>query len=54
MKFCYRVTDAAFVHLRGIFAPLRGIQALNMCACQQLTDAAFVHLRGIHTLYMAN
>jgi hypothetical protein len=39
------LTDAAFVHLRGI-------QLLNMSSCRQLTDAAFAHLRGIHTLYM--
>ncbi len=44
---CYQatLTDAAFVHLRGI-------QLLNMGGCRQFSDAAFVHLRGIHTLYM--
>ena len=42
---CSRVTDAAFVHLRGI-------QSLNMVYCDQttITDTAFVHLRGIQTL----
>ena len=40
IKQCSRVTDAAFVHLRG---------ALNMSGCNQetITDAAFVHLREI-------
>jgi hypothetical protein len=42
-----RITDAAFVHLRGI-------HTLDMSDCKQetITDAAFVHLRGIHTLSM--
>ena len=41
------ITDAAFVHLRGI-------KELYMGDCNQvtITDAAFVHLRGIQTLYM--
>ena len=44
-----RITDAAFMHLRGI-------HTLNMSLCFQdsITDAAFVHLRGIHTLDMRN
>ena len=42
---CEAVTDAAFVHLRGI-------RVLNMSRCPQLTDAAFAHLKGIHTLLM--
>ena len=47
MSRCRRVTDAAFVHLRGI-------QELYMNDCDQatITDAAFVHLRGIHSLNM--
>jgi hypothetical protein len=45
MSFCFDITDAAFVHLRGI-------HTLNMNGCEGITDAAFVHLRGIHTLYM--
>ena len=42
-----RITDAAFVHLRGI-------HTLDISDCKQvtITDAAFVHLRGIHTLSM--
>ena len=43
---CLSVTDAAFVHLRGI-------HTLDMNNCRQITDAAFVHLRGIHTLDMS-
>ena len=41
------VTDAAFVHLRGI-------HTLTMIDCKQagITDAAFAHLRGIHKLDM--
>ena len=48
MRECIRVTDAAFVHLRGI-------QSLNMVYCNPstITDAAFVHLRGIHILDMS-
>ena len=44
---CKSVTDAAFLHLRGI-------HTLFMDGCNQatITDAAFVHLREIHTLYM--
>ena len=47
MGGCKRVTDEAFVHLRGI-------HTLNINYCDQvtITDAAFVHLRGIHTLNM--
>ena len=47
MSNCKRVTDAAFVHLRGI-------HTLDMYGCNQITitDIAFIHLRGIHTLYM--
>ena len=47
MSECHRVTDAAFVHLRGI-------QSLDMPYCNQatITDAAFVHLRGIKSLSM--
>jgi hypothetical protein len=45
---CNRVTDAAFVHLRGI-------HTLDMRGCNQttITDSAFIHLRGIHTLDMS-
>jgi hypothetical protein len=47
MRGCKRVTNAAFVHLRGI-------QKLYMSGCNQvtITDVAFVNLRGIHTLDM--
>ena len=47
MLYCRRVTDAAFVHLRGI-------HTLDMWGCNQatITDSAFIHLRGIHTLDM--
>ena len=63
------ITDAGFVHLRGIhtldmngcdqitdaaFEHLRGIHTLEMCGCSGITDAAFEHLRGIHTLYMSD
>ena len=43
LDFCNKITDAAFVHLRGI-------HTLTMSSCSHITDAAFVHLRGIHTL----
>jgi hypothetical protein len=45
MRYCYSVTDAAFVYLRGIYT-------LKMRGCYQetITNAAFVQLRGIHTL----
>jgi hypothetical protein len=46
MRCCNRVTDAAFVHLRGI-------HTLSMRFCNKVTDAAFVNLRGIHSLYMS-
>ena len=64
-----KVTDAAFVYLRGIhtlvmqgcylvtdaaFINLRGIHTLNMWHCTQVTDAAFVHLRGIQELNMCS
>jgi hypothetical protein len=41
------ITDAAFVHLRGI-------HTLDMSECNQvgITDAIFTHLRGIHHLNM--
>jgi hypothetical protein len=68
MSMCKRVTNAAFVYLRGIhtldmsycgqitdaaFVRLKGIHTLYMSGCDQtITDAAFVHLRGIHTLHM--
>jgi hypothetical protein len=44
---CKQLTDAAFVHLRGI-------KMLFMGYCDQLTitDAAFVHLQGTRTLVM--
>ena len=44
---CWQITDAAFVHLRGI-------QSLVMAYCDQIviTDAAFVNLRGIQVLIM--
>ena len=43
------ITDATFVHLRGI-------KSLNMFCCNQatITDAALVHLRGIQMLYMSH
>ncbi len=49
MSFCHQLTDAAFVHLRGI-------HTLYMWNCNQpaITDAAFVHLRGIHTLVIGS
>jgi len=43
MNGCPGITDAAFVHLKGI-------QTLDMAYCTGITDAAFVHLAGIHTL----
>ncbi len=45
MSGCRQLTDAAFVHLRGI-------RTLYMWYCDQpaITDATFVHLQGIHTL----
>ena len=48
MRRCTRVTDAAFVYLRGI-------HTLDMSRCSQImiTDAAFVHLRGIQRLDMS-
>ena len=47
MRCCKRVTDATFMHLRGI-------DTLCMGACNQetITDAAFVHLGGIQSLDM--
>ena len=47
MEQCSGVTDAAFVHLRGV-------KMLDMSWCRQetITDAAFVHLHGIHALNM--
>ena len=47
MTLCLTVTDAAFVHLRGI-------DTLSMWGCNQatITDAAFVHLTGIQSLSM--
>jgi hypothetical protein len=42
---CNAVTDAAFVHLRGIHT-----LDISWCTQPTITDAAFVHLRGIHTL----
>jgi hypothetical protein len=45
MAECAGVTDAAFVHLRGI-------HTLDMSYCDQraITDAAFAHLAGIQRL----
>jgi hypothetical protein len=45
MSYCNRVTDAAFVHLKGI-------HTLRMFSCYQkmITDAAFEHIQGIHSL----
>ena len=40
------ITDAAFVHLRGI-------KELDISYCSKITDAAFVHLRGIQKVTMA-
>jgi len=69
MQSCYRITDAAFVDLKGIhtlnmqscyeitdaaFVHLKGIHTLNMQSCHQITDAVFVHLEGIHTLFLGN
>lgn len=47
MKKCNSVTDAAFVHLKGI-------HTLNMGSCDQpsITDDAFTHLKGIDTLHI--
>jgi hypothetical protein len=45
MRCCSQITDAAFVHLKGI-------HTLNMDCCDQITDVALVHLKGIHTLDM--
>ena len=48
MNFCSQstITDAAFVHLRGI-------HTLYMGACHQaIIGATFEHLQGIHTLLM--
>ena len=47
MADCRDVTDAAFVHLRGI-------HTLDMSWCDQatITDAAFAHLVGIQSLNM--
>ena len=49
MGRCRGVSDAAFVHLRGI-------HTLKMwgCACGQtsITGATFAHLRGVHVLCM--
>jgi hypothetical protein len=49
MVGCSDVTDAAFVHLRGI-------HSLDMSWRYRggVTDAAFAHLAGIHTLSMSN
>jgi hypothetical protein len=69
MARCDRITDAAFVHLKGIntlnmdscyeitdaaFVHLKGINTLNMTYCRQITDAAFVHIKGIKYLDMSN
>ena len=45
MRGCRAVTDAAFVHLRGI-------RVLDMCDCDQptITDAGLAHLVGIQKL----
>jgi hypothetical protein len=49
IRWCPFVTDAAFVHLKGI-------HTLDMSHCNQetITDAAFKHLKGIHTLNMSH
>ena len=48
MERCRSITDAGFVHLKGI-------HTLDMSSCTQLTisDLAFSHLQGIHTLNMS-
>ena len=43
LHFRLQITDAAFVHLRGI-------RELRMGYGRQITNEASVHLRGIHTL----
>ena len=45
MSYCYRVTDAAFVHLAGI-----NTLYMNYCDQETITDAAFDHLVGIYKL----
>ena len=47
MSGCKSITNAAFVHLKGI-------HTLDMNGSRStITDAAFSHLQGIHTLNMA-
>jgi hypothetical protein len=67
MNNCWKITDAAFVNLKGIhtldinycrqitdaaFVNLKGIKTLSICGCYQITDAAFLHLDGIKELNM--
>jgi len=67
MNYCKQITDAAFIHLKGIhtlnlrgcnqitdsaFVHLDGIKELDIGDCNQITDAAFVYLKGIHRLDM--
>ena len=40
MGYCTGITDAAFVHLRGL-------HTLDMRGCTGITDAGIAHLRGI-------
>ena len=49
VSFCTQagITDAAFVHLRGIHT-----LAMDGCTQAGITDAAFVHLNGIRALIM--
>ena len=48
MGYCYQstITDAAFVHLKGI-------HSLSLWRCNQLTDAVFTHLKVIKRLNIA-
>jgi hypothetical protein len=43
MTQCTGITDAAFVHLKGI-------HILDMSECPNITDNAIVHLKGIYSL----
>ena len=47
MTFCKDVTDAAFVHLRGIHTLV-----IDDCRQATITGATFAHLQGIQALGM--
>jgi hypothetical protein len=47
MRYCNSITDAGFVHLRGVHTLV-----MRSCYQETITDAAFTHLAGIHTLNM--